>query len=360
MLSEDDLLSKVIAFLRFPLILSIVFMHIDLADTVIGGKTLEGVDSLYAYGLFYNVLFKSISCLGVPFFFFVSGFLFFYKLDFSLAGYKYKLRRRVSSLLIPYIFWNLLVFILKLVTENMFPHLLSGDNKLIADYGLADFLRVFWRYNEMGPICYQFWFIRDLMVAVLVSPLIYYAIKYSRSLVVILLGILWIFNIWFDVTIDVDVFFFFSLGAWFSIHKRNFVVDFRPLFWPSAILYLLLVVVKSVLWSKGFEENSYITDLSILVGEITLISLTAKGLSCNLLKVSPFFAGCAFFIYACHGMPVSLLSKLWIKYLHPSGNLAMFGSSFAIFSIITLSSMLLYVILKRFCPRFLGFITGNR
>ena len=45
-------------------------------------------------------------------------FLFFYHSDFSLETYGQKLKKRVRTLLIPYIFWNVVVFLLILLSQS--------------------------------------------------------------------------------------------------------------------------------------------------------------------------------------------------------------------------------------------------
>jgi hypothetical protein len=75
----------------------------------------------------------------------------------------------------------------------------SGRNKLIVDYGWLDWMNLFWNYREGMPVCYQFWFIRDLIFVVLFVPVLYYFIKYCKAFAVVLLGGLWLFDLWFDM-----------------------------------------------------------------------------------------------------------------------------------------------------------------
>ena len=61
------------------------------------------------YEIFRFSFVEGIARIGVPLFFFISGFLFFYYDDFSKNVYLGKIKKRFKSLVVPYIFWNLVV-----------------------------------------------------------------------------------------------------------------------------------------------------------------------------------------------------------------------------------------------------------
>lgn len=114
-----------------------------------------------------------------------------------------------------------MVFLLTLLIQLFLSSMTSGKHKLFTDYNWVDYLNLFWNYENSGqPICFQFWFIQDLMVVVLFTPIINYIIKYCKIWGVFVLGVLWIFNLWFYVpefNITLTAFFFFSFGAWLSL-----------------------------------------------------------------------------------------------------------------------------------------------
>lgn len=188
MSSNNDRLSKTIMFLRFPLIVAVVFIHTNLADVMINGRLLVNEGQFPIHDLFRHIITNELARIAVPLFFFISGFLFFYHTDFSMKMYKQKLKKRVRTLLVPYLFWNTVVFLLFFLTQIFFSSMTSGRNKLIVDYGWLDWMNLFWNYREGMPVCYQFWFIRDLIFVVLFVPVLYYFIKYCKAFAVVLLG----------------------------------------------------------------------------------------------------------------------------------------------------------------------------
>lgn len=109
--NDDSTLSKTITFLRFPLIVAVVFIHTDLFNATAGGASPVNEGLFPMYSLLRHVISEELARIAVPLFFFVSGFLFFYRSEFSLKTYGQKLKKRVRTLLIPYIFWNMADFL---------------------------------------------------------------------------------------------------------------------------------------------------------------------------------------------------------------------------------------------------------
>ena len=89
----------------------------------------------------------------------------------SLSVYRHKLKNRGRSILLPYLFWNLMIHFIFILIQTI-PGLSSSTNQLMDMYSLTDWLDAFWSTNGGCPICYQFWFLRDLIVMIL-FPLIY-------------------------------------------------------------------------------------------------------------------------------------------------------------------------------------------
>ncbi|MBV4186261.1 MAG: acyltransferase [Phocaeicola dorei] len=361
MSSNNDRLSKTIMFLRFPLIVAVVFIHTNLADVMINGRLLVNEGQFPIHDLFRHIITNELARIAVPLFFFISGFLFFYHTDFSMKMYKQKLKKRVRTLLVPYLFWNTVVFLLFFLTQIFFSSMTSGRNKLIVDYGWLDWMNLFWNYREGMPVCYQFWFIRDLIFVVLFVPVLYYFIKYCKAFAVVLLGGLWLFDLWFDMPgVNIAAFFFFSLGAWFSIYRHDFTTIFLPLRWLATFLYLILMVVGTLLWYYKVSDCSWIYNVGIIVGLLTIVSWVAYNIERNILCVNTFLAGSAFFVYAYHGMPVAFLTKYWVRLCQPASELTMLTGYFLIPLWVTGIGIFCYSLLRKWFPAFTNLITGGR
>ena len=108
---DQSVLSNTIDFLRFPLIIAVVFIHCDPAPMVIGGKELVEKNTYPIYSLLRWIVSEEVAKIAVPLFFFISGFLFFYRSpSLTISDYVKKLKKRARTLLIPYILWNIFTF----------------------------------------------------------------------------------------------------------------------------------------------------------------------------------------------------------------------------------------------------------
>ena len=65
-------------------------------------------------------------------------------------------------------------------------------------------------------------------------------------------------------------------------------------------------------------------------------------------------------MYAFHGFPILVLSRVIVGILHPNNTIIWLGCYWGCFVIIVLMSIALYFALKKFFPKFTAFITGGR
>lgn len=353
---EEQLQSKVISFLRFPLIVAVVFIHSQPHEVIIGGISLVDSNNLNTYTYVNFLISGVIARVAVPLFFFISGFLFF-KGVFNVESYKRKLKKRCTSLLIPYLFWNLVTVALFYLFQTFMPDLTSGNNKLVINYTLSDWIRIFWDGHRGMPICYQFWFIRDLMVVMVFSPLIYFGIMNCKKLFVILLGIVWFFDIWFNLTLSIAAVFFFSAGAYFNIMKQSFLLKMKPLMNYALISYPILCFFCLVLKESAFLK--YVLNFSIIAGIICAITLTGY-INTGKRHVNSLLSESSFFIYAYHAWFLALIVKVGVKVIsHVSSGALLIIYVFSVFLTVIIGIVIYYCI-KKFLPNFTNFITGNR
>ena len=203
--------SEAINWLRFPLIFLIIMLH------CYSVQRLEG-----NHEVFFKVIYPFSLWLGetgVPGFFFISGYLFF----ISKKTYWQKIETRVHTLLVPYLLWNSMLLILYFATYFIgYPQEINGRN--IADYQLFDYIRLFWdrgTYDKGNfvPLLCPLWYIRNLLIMSILSPIIFILIKYTRELFLFAIMAWWLFT--YHNGFIPQTILFFSLGAYFSIYHIN-------------------------------------------------------------------------------------------------------------------------------------------
>ena len=120
------------------------------------------------------LLSSTLTRICVPAFFIISGYLFFLNLNnFNLRTYNRKLYRRFYSLVIPYILWNLISLFIQIIKIKY----LGFPNHGLFENGSIQWTKVFegfYNYVDGYPFAFAFWFIRNLMIFVLLSPLAYF------------------------------------------------------------------------------------------------------------------------------------------------------------------------------------------
>lgn len=361
-IDSKQLQSKVISFLRFPLIVGVVLIHTQI-DTINGIEGNLNTPHPFngAFPLYESTLYLCahiLAHIAVPLFFMFSGFLFFYKANgFTIQTYVEKLKKRIRTLLIPFLFWNILFIVVYNVSGILFP----GTTELFIGkgYTIKDWLMTLYNYNDGMPVSYQFWFIRDLIIVVLFTPAIYWLTKKLNIFLLLLLGILWLMGWWFNITgFRIDAFFFFTLGAYFSITKKNFVELVKSRTILLGILYLIFVTIT--FYAKSYEWVVYVKRMSILFGVAFAIALSAVYIEKGKWKVNALLVESSFFIYAYHVIALPIIQRILLFIIPCTTDIRATFLYFLWATTVIIVGVVLYYFLKKWLPRITSFATGGR
>ena len=359
-----DLQSKVIAFLRFPLIVLVLFAHCNY--TTIS----EEWASLPFASRFIDIFSQRIAPIAVPIFFFISGYLFFKTGMFSLDLWLKKLTRRFQSLFMPYLLWNLLYLILAIII-GLFISKVPILGIPFSELSWSDALKAFWNIALIkdgstitAPIAIQFWFIRDLMVAMVFAPVIYFAVNLfiyisgKRPLVRYLLfcAIIFAFGYWPDITgFNSECWLFFAYGAYFGIKKKEFIVAMLPYALPAFILLVILIIIEQYL------PCEFVYRMECVSGLVFIMSLTTMMVRSGTWYVNMTLANSSFFIFSYHYMLLGFIVMILGSGVIPPYNdyLALFIYLFSVALVVGIG-LLLYWLMRTRLPFITYILMGGR
>lgn len=355
--TEEKSLLATLSFLRFPLIVCVVLCH----------SYISGLASNEALSCFVKtsfVLSRIVARVAVPNFLLISGYLFFRNIEsFTLRLYGEKLQRRLRSVVVPYLFWNAVVLLLYFVGQAVVPELFSGNNTRICDYTPLEWVKAFWRVEgTMSPINPPLWYVRNLLVVFVLSPLIYALLK-KRTIGVAFIAamlVLWLFVPSIEksvVWLQPKFLFFFSLGAWYAIHKVA-VPKFKPaVVVVGVVLYVL--AIAGVFVGRGRVDNiSY--ELAILIGSLLVVYGAYYLVSTKDWHIPAWLSASYFFIFVYHDIPLSLVERVALKVLKPATNGEYFAIYFVSFAVVLLLGVGIFHLLKRLFPKFMAITLGSR
>ena len=364
-ISRGTLLSETLEVLRFPLAVFILLLHSSFEHEIKDGISIfEGWDAPIYHRLDF-IFSQNICNIAVPLFFLMSGFLFFKEGVLTIEQYKNKLRKRIKSLLVPYLVWNVIIFFLYLTVQLLAPSMNTGRNKFIVDYSFYDYLMSFWSMSFIneggvsGPIDSPLWFIRDLMVMMVISPLFYWLIKKMTILLPISLVLTYIFGINTGIQgFSMSALTFFSLGAYFGMIKFDFVKISKDYF--KILFYLYFFLLTTLVLQMGNSTiPAWYSGLTVFIGVFMVIGIASFLVDRYSCKINPFLSGSTFFIFASHSeilkITIRLTSRLGI-------NSDMFYCvAYFVCPLITLTVLLIsYWILLRLSPKFASVLSGGR
>lgn len=363
--NSKELLSNTISYLRFPLIVGVVFIHNNLGTVNIQGTIIE-FDQWPIVLYIMNFFSYTLAGICVPLFFFISGFLFFYNVEFDITVYKRKLKNRLHSLIVPYLIWNFVGFLILLV--ELHP-IFSSYFPLLKDYrvDIISFLSYFWvsdlpisMSGPANPINTPLWFLRDLIVLISFSPFIYWIIRRLRIVSILVLGVIWFLGlgeiVGFPGLCHQSI-FFFPLGAYYSIRRINFVEQAYKMKW---IPYVYLFLAISDCATVGELHNVYIHKFGILVGMIAVVNLVSIMIKRGTIHTNRYISDASFFIYALHNLFMGKVSKLLFMIIPSQSPVIVLLNYFLIPFVTILICFYLYKNLNRYLPSFAKVVTGGR
>lgn len=347
--------SNKIANMSFVCALFVVFIHLSNVPTCVGSS---------AWKVWYFVR-MICATIGVPYFFVVSGYFLSRHCDES-DWYQRSIKSRISSLIIPFLVWNVATLLYGRVLCPLLCELIKGKSLwqpltlkgLMTSFGLNPFI---------GPADGPLWYVRALCIFVLISPVI---VKVVRKMGFWVLPLLfgfyllvnpghvdfdgfWVSAKWrsfWRFGFSVEGLFYFTLGVCLNYNK---VTVKKKIALCLGVVGILLGIVRMSLKANGCCDCGYLVPFTIPFVMLGLWTVMPTK------RWSMWLVASSFAIYVSHTLVLSVLG-LVVKNLpfalDKENGMAMF-----IELVVTVGiSMMLACALRRFLPRLAQIAYGGR
>lgn len=379
--SPEQVQSLTIDMLRFPLAIMVIFIHINptvtnLIDTNFPLASMQGILNVI------EIIFShTLTHIAVPIFFLISGFLFFFNFkQWSWEGYKKKIKNRIHTLIIPYFMWNLCCLAIIICAKlgavvikgksisEVYTYLAEKSWHLFYDCNVWGTHKINWLGHflyQSGPIDLPLWFLRDLIIISLLTPIVFYFVKKTKIWGILFLFSAYISRIWTLLPgFSITAFFFYSLGAYFAINGINlisFVKRHHYIIIPIAILLLCACTIYDGT-NTIIGQNIY--PFFICSGVFAAFYIVSVFVERYHLTPNKLLVSSCFFIYAFHAVniisPLSLSCRIIHLIIPGQSTLEEFICYFAAPFLTAFICLLTLNILKKLFPKLTLLLSGNR
>ena len=276
--------------LRLPLIVLITFAH-SYSGVRVGYTLWDG--GWDTYEVLKIVVSQTLVKVAMPTFFVISGYLFFANVtEWNIKTYLGKLQRRVKTLLIPYIIWNLLMAVkIKTFSLNIFWVYWTEAGKQMDWLGNVQLMT--------APANMPLWFLRDLMVVSVLTPIIYIGIRKMGGWLLVLFTSLYLSGVCaFIPGLSAYAIYFFTLGAFLGIRKMDLIETCLKFEKPS---YLLAAIFGlAMICTFRTPVFSSLMLCFRLVGVVAVFCMASRLLSCTSKRIPLMVCDASYFVYLAH------------------------------------------------------------
>jgi surface polysaccharide O-acyltransferase-like enzyme len=348
----NQYLSEKIKILSAISILLVLYIHSGFHADEIEGMTINSYIQEFISGM--------IGRCAVPLFYIISGYLFFLKIPDGIYSIFEKMKKRIWTLLIPYII-GCMAFIVFYIAMDFIPGTAPFMNSSllpIFDENFGNIVyAIFYDAGNSMPLAFQLWFLRDLIILVILSPVLYLLHKYLKwywVLIVLILNYL-----------PIDYFpiyalFWFTLGG--SLTKTDLLINIKGGNLLIMPIIFLLQCLAQLFYPDLFIWN-YIRIPIILLGVYSIWMIydivVPQTFSLQQHTCLTQICGFTFFIYLFHEPALNIVRKVIVFFLgkNETGYLISYLVSPWIFIII---AVIIGMILKKYVSKLYNIAAGGR
>ncbi|WP_193161093.1 acyltransferase family protein [Microbulbifer hainanensis] len=355
--------SDFIALARIVMIIALVFHHVF---------TLPGSDFYPRHGIdpstahiadYLNSIVHWTAMAAVPCLSVISGYLFFRR---QRVNYFELLHRRITTVVLPSIAWTSFWFFFAFLTH------VWGENNGHFEWVDYDFDTIgpgLYLDGALGisrlPYAYQFWFVHDLVLTFALCPVIGWLTARAPWVLLMGLGLIWIFHVDIYPFFSPNVLLFFSVGAVAATTRFDFdwaLRVLRPFRWVIGLSFVALLLGRMFQDSHrvlaSYRYLCLLRGTGLLTFILLMSSLTLRD---NLvLRVLRYLSPFSFFIFAFHFPTLGFIKDVIFKIPGFDSEIGML----VFFLVLPVScvaiSMVAALSLRWLSPSLFAFVNGGR
>lgn len=345
----SDRFSRKVTIVSFILAIFVMYIHAkNLVYYDFGDIT--GTPIYYLNQIFSEIFGR----VGVPFFFLMSGYWMF-RVDirqFRETMLLRKVKKKIFSLVVPYLIWNTLGFIF-FFTITHIPVLSATVNG--GEVVQMTFENV-WKGIFLHKYYYSFWFMQDLIVLTVIFPIILLLLRNRWTSYAAFIGLIVLSFLNIDLRVcETTSLILYLLGGILAVYHRDF--------WEQANRKKYETLLWTLLFLLGTAARLLNLRYMWTIALVTAPIFFRKAL--DFLDVftvydrePSWFCKQSFFIYASHIFPVDAVNGLLSRI-----NQAMAWASITYIINPPLVLLLIYItarVMNRICPQMYRILCGGR
>lgn len=282
-------------------------------------------------------------------FFCISGYLFARNIH-SVNDIWPKLLKRTRTLLLPYLLWNIIFVLWYVVIENL-PGISAFSNTPVVEAYSSQSVGETLYSLFIAPAAFQLWFLRDLMVMLLFTPLLWWIAR-KQWIVALVLALAstfvyaWLIYFWLGIIIAVK--------QWDIENYR------RP---KMAVFISALIYVGYAIYIAWGGISARVVEVFVNIVGLYLVwslyDIAARGRYLADKGLWKYLCGYSFFIYCFHEPAFNVIKKLALAVCGTSEPVLIFFYYVNPW-LMVLAAVAVAKILQRMTPNIYKILTGGR
>jgi len=353
------------------LIIGLVFLHYGVFPNS-SANPFQGLgihEHRFATWLNSAILFFFFS--AVPLLSMISGWLFFaFSPEDARLALRQRIYRRFTSLYLPLVVWNAAylgaLYVIFLANPNAAAF--TNMNRLhmnFSSYGWWQYFNAIFAVSG-EPLAFQFWFVRDLFVTTLVSPVLWLMLRHRPWAGAMLLCVIWLSGWNMAIFIRSDVPFFFYMGA--LVRQERI-----PLTLPLTVtvglivLYVTLAGLRAlapyvVVPVNGLEPFwlDAVTRLMRIIGVLGCWGVLYRWAQTDWGGRIGAYGGLAFFLHSAHWPLLGVVRVVIWRIIPGDDDFWMLVHYFASVSITIIIGLWCGIVLASIAPQVFAMMNGGR